>query len=139
MKRILAAALAATAILVVSCDQGSDGDGDALSGTTWRLSSWSAGSPDPSEFTITAAFDGSRLSGTSAVNSYSGTCSTTAGGGSSVGELQSTEMAGSVEAMRAERTYLDLLVQVRKYAVSGATLTLLDGGGRALLVFAASR
>ncbi|MEW5870767.1 MAG: META domain-containing protein [Chloroflexota bacterium] len=69
---------------------------------------------DPSRFIITADLDDSQVSGTSAVNSYGGAYTATAGGFFSVGELQSTLVGGSDEAMRAEALYFDLLRQARR-------------------------
>ena len=106
-----------------------------LAETDWRLTSWSVRSLDPSQFTIMVAFDDSQIFGTSAVNSYSGTYSAKMSGDFSVGELQSTQMAGSDDAMHAERIYFELLKQARKYTVNETTLTLLDNSNNALLVF----
>lgn len=75
------------------------------------------------------------MSGTSAVNFYGGTYSATPSGDFSVGTMQSTLMAGSDDAMRAERIYFELLGQARKYTVSEIALTLSDGGNHSLLVF----
>ena len=124
-------------IFTVGCEHGDgkDGGGAGLEGTSWRLASWSAGSPDPSKYTITAAFSESQISGTSAVNSYGGSYSAKADGSFAVDELVSTEIAGSPDAMRAESTYMSLLQAARKYAVNDASLTLMDGSGRDLLVF----
>ena len=118
-----------------SIDGNSHNKSNDLSETDWRLSAWSASSLDPSKFTITAAFDGRQISGTSAVNSYSGTYSASGGGAFSVGSIQSTLMAGSGDAMRAEQIYFALLDQARHYTVSESALTLLDGGNNVLLVF----
>jgi len=118
-------------------DNGNDTGGGTLAGTKWRLAAWSASSLDPARFTITADFDESRISGTSAVNTYGGSYTATDDGAFSVGELQSTLMGGSDDAMRAESLYFDLLRQARKYVVSGATLTLKDAGNQAILVFQA--
>jgi len=124
-------------VLATGCesDNGNDTGGGALAGTKWRLAAWSASSLDPTAFTITADFDESRISGTSAVNTYGGPYTATDEGSFSVGELAATEMAGSEPAMRAEALYFDLLRQARKYVVSGATLTLKDAGNQEILIF----
>jgi heat shock protein HslJ len=134
MMNVLISMLIALSIFATGCGH-DDGNSNVLAGTDWRLTAWSTGSLDPSQFAITVAFDDSQISGTSAVNSYGGTYSANMNGDFSVGELQSTLMAGSDEAMHAERIYFELLEQARKYTVNKTTLTLLDGGNNALLVF----
>jgi len=134
MMRVLMSMLIALSIFATGCGH-DDGNSNALAGTDWRLTAWSASSLDPSQFTITVAFDDSQISGTSAVNSYGGTYSANMSGDFSVGELQSTLMAGSDDAMHAEQIYFELLEQARKYTVNETILTLLDGGNNALLVF----
>lgn len=111
--------------------------GGTLTGTAWRLTSWSASSPDPSAFTITADFSDSRISGSAAVNAYGGAYTITSAGGFSAGALSSTLMAGSEEAMRAESTYLDLLRQASAYELSSKSLTLQDGNHHTILTFQA--
>lgn len=123
--------------LMAGCEN-SHGDGISggiLAGTKWRLATWSASFSGPSQFTITADFSESQISGTSAVNSYSGLYTATADGRFAVSELQSTLMGGSEEAMHAESLYFDLLRQVSKYAVTGATLTLKDENNHDTLIF----
>jgi heat shock protein HslJ len=75
------------------------------------------------------------ISGTAAVNSYSGIYSAKPNGDFSVGELTITEMAGSEDEMRAEGIYLSLLQQASKYTLNETTLTLLDGNMNELLIF----
>lgn len=106
-----------------------------LSGTSWRLASWSASSLDPAGYTITAVFTDSAVSGRSAVNSYSGSYTAASDGAFSVGSLQSTLMASDADAMLAESTYLDLLGRASRYAVADTGLVLHDGSGATLLVF----
>lgn len=123
--------------LAAGCESNYGGGtgGGNLAGTNWRLMAWSAGSSDPSQFTITADFSDSQISGTSAVNSYGGPYTATADGHFSVGDLQSTLMGGSEEAMRAESIYVDLLRQASTYAVTNATLTLKNGNHDDVLTF----
>jgi heat shock protein HslJ len=106
-----------------------------LPGSKWRLQGWSASSLDPSRFTITADFSESQISGTSAVNSYGGPYTATGDGRFSVGDMQSTLMGGSEDAMGAESLYFDLLHQARKYLIDGARLILSDDRGNPLLMF----
>jgi len=108
--------------------------GSALEDTSWSLVSWSASSPDPQDFTITAAFADGRISGTAAVNSYSGECAV-GGIKFSTGALARTEMAGPPEAMEAESTYFELLARAETYEADGDRLALIDASGTAVLVF----
>lgn len=106
-----------------------------LAGTKWLLTAWSDSSSDPSQFTITADFDASQIGGTSAVNYYGGPYTVSAEGRFSTGDLRSTLMGGSEEAMRAESLYFELLRQARMYAVTETTLTLKDGNNQDILIF----
>jgi heat shock protein HslJ len=138
MKHILMSICGALLVLANGCESNngnSEDSGAKLAGTKWALSAWPETSLDPARFPITAAFDDTTISGTSAVNSYGGPYSAAASGAFSVGALQSTQMAGSEEAMRAEHTYLELLAQARKYTLSDKTLKFLDGDNNELLVF----
>ena len=107
-----------------------------LNGTRWKLTGWTVSSLDPADFTITANFANGQISGTSAVNSYSGPYTLGPGDAFSVGPLASTEMAGPEPAMRAESAYMKLLIQARSCKETVGTLTLYDQDGNASLVFA---
>ena len=107
--------------------------GSALEGTSWTLTDWSA-AVDPQPFTITASFADGQISGTAAVNSYSGECAV-GGIKFSPGAIARTEMAGEPEAMEAESIYFDLLAQAETYVVEGDILTVRGASGAALLVF----
>ena len=109
--------------------------GGELAGTQWRLSAWSDSSLDLSPFYITANFDESHISGTSAINSYSGSYLAAANHVFSIGELQMTLMGGSEEAMRAESLYFELLGQACMFTLDQTTLTLLDAFNDELLIF----
>ena len=135
MKLLVLLLILALAIFVFTgCESLILGEGE-LAGTEWRLSAWSESSLDPSQFTITAYFDESHISGTSAVNYYSGPYVATASRLFSVGQLQMTLMGGSEEAMRAESTYFELLWQACKFTANQTTLTLLDAFNNELLIF----
>ena len=136
MKKLMVLLLiSALAIFIFNgCESLVPGEG-GLAGTEWRVSAWSDSSLDPSQFTITADFNESHISGTSAVNYYNGTYVATANHLFSVGQLQMTTMGGSEEAMRAESTYFELLWQACKFTVNQTTLTLLDAFNNELLIF----
>ncbi len=116
-------------------DNGNGTGGGTFAGTKWHLVAWSVSSLEPARFTITADFSESAISGRSAVNGYGGSYTACDKGTFSVGELQSTLLGGSDDAMRAESLYFELLRQARQYVVSGSTLTLKDAGNQDILIF----
>jgi len=109
--------------------------GDALDGTSWRLMSWSEPGIDPADFTITASFAEGQISGTAAVNSYSGECAV-GGIKFSPGAIARTEMAGPPDAMEAESLYFELLGQAATYEIQGDRLSIRGASGDTLLEFA---
>lgn len=106
-----------------------------LSGTSWRLTAWSANSATPLDYQITANFEGNQVGGRSAVNSYGGSYKTGPGDAFSLGAISRTEMAGPQPAMHAEDLYFQLLGQVKRYSLEGSKLTLLDGSRNPVLIF----
>lgn len=127
---LLAAAMVASGAALSACGESS------LDGTSWRLSAWSVSSIDPSSFTITATFRDGQIGGTAAVNSYGGPYGAGDDGSLTLGPVSATEMAGPEPAMQAEATYFDLLQRVQAYRIDGDELTMLDGDGNELLIFA---
>jgi heat shock protein HslJ len=140
-----AALLLAVALLAAGCggtsgssSGGSSGGGSstdpaALTGTSWKLTAWSASSQDPNDFTITAEFIDGRIGGKSAVNQYGGPYTAMSDGSISFGDLVSTMMAGPEPDMKAEQTYLALLAKMSSFKVDGEQLTLTDGGSQELV------
>ncbi|MEE4274869.1 MAG: META domain-containing protein, partial [Thermoleophilia bacterium] len=110
----LALSIAAAAALLVLAGCGDDGaeggsdggggdtDSAALDGTDWSLVRWRETGLDPADFTITASFADGSISGTSAVNTYSGSYTTGGVNDFSVGQIASTMMAGPEPDMEAE-------------------------------------
>jgi len=129
--RALAVVLLATFSLAAGCSSG----GRQLDGTHWRLAEWTLSSLDPADFVLTATFADGRVSGSSGVNSYSGSCKTDSGGGFEIGDVAGTSMGGPEPAMRAESAFLTLLRQARSFTVAGGKLTLYDEGGNESLIF----
>lgn len=127
----------ALALFVVAGCGGAEPDEHGLDGTVWRLTGWPSSSIDPAEFTITAAFENGQVSGSSAVNSYSGPYTTGADDAFFVGDMASTMMAGPEPAMNAEQEYLTRLDGAATYKLVGGTLTLFDEFGDESLVFGA--
>ena len=136
MKRwMLAGALGVCLALAWGCDDSSGGGAAAaLENTRWKLAAWSAGSPDPAGFDVTADFADGRIGGRSGVNSYGGDYSASADGDFSVGALAMTEMAGDPAAMQVESLYLALLVQADRWRRANGQLVL-SGAEQDLLLF----
>ena len=107
----------------------------SLDGTSWRLTRWSASSPDPADFLINAQFRNGEIGGNSAVNSYGGPYKAGLLGAFSAGPINSTLIAGPEDAMRAEQTYLELLDRASHYERTDSTLVLSEENGTALLTF----
>ena len=120
-------------IALIGCVRGNS----ELDGTRWRLTEWTLSSLDAQEFDITAEFADGKVSGHSGVNSYGGPYTVGSRQSFKVGQLASTQMAGSASAMRAEGAYVTLLGQARSYRVEAGRLTLLDAGGNESLIFEA--
>jgi len=112
--------------------------GSTLDGTQWKLTGWTLSSLRPSDFAISAKFDGGQISGNGGVNSYSGPYEVGPGDSFSVGPLASTRMAGPEPAMRAESGYMTLLGQAKTYKIADGKLTLYDAGGNESLSFEAA-
>lgn len=87
---------------------------------------------------VTAEFgaDG-KVSGNGGINSYGGSYTTEGANAISVGQLNSTMMAGPQEVMDQEAAYLKALQSATKYSISGDQLEMRDDSG-ALQVQAAA-
>jgi len=110
-----------------------------LDGTQWKLTEWTLSSLNPVDFTITANFADGQISGSSGVNSYSGSCTVGPGNAFLAGPLAMTEMAGPEPAMRAEAAYMTLIGQARSYKMADGRLTLYDAGGNESLILCCQR
>jgi len=108
----------------------------ALTGKVWVLTTL-LGKPPLKGTVPTAEFTASGyVSGTAGCNSYGGRF-TSSGQSLRLSSLVSTQMACAPGIMTQEAAFLKALGATRSYSVSGATLTLRSGGGRALLTFRA--
>ncbi len=150
MAIVIAAVVAAAAALFCLGGCGGDGADDGtgggsgepeavdLEGTEWTLVRWRESGLDPLDFTITAAFADGQVSGTSAVNTYSGSYTTGPGNDFSAGKPAVTMMAGPEADMEAESVYLRLLEDAASVHLAGNTLTLFGSDGAESLVFSAA-
>jgi len=109
-----------------------------LAGTSWTLASWAESAAIPDGVTITAAFDETRVSGNSGVNTYFGEYERDGDGSFSAGPIGSTMMAGPEDAMNAETAFAKRLEAAESYAVSGDQLVLKDADGEDSLTFTAA-
>ena len=101
--------------------------GAGFVGPEWKLSSSAVDSVDLSTFGITITFTDTEVSGSSGVNTYSGTFTSSPEGDMDFGPLVSTRMAGPEPAMKAEQSYLAALDAVSGYSVTDTELDLFTG------------
>jgi heat shock protein HslJ len=113
-------------------------NGGELSGSSWRLVGWSVSSLQATDFTITAAFRDGEISGSTAVNQYTGGY-IAEDGAFATRDVSMTERAGPEPAMRAERIYVELLRTAAKYHRTRHDLVLMSANGDDLLYFRESR
>ena len=137
---IAAAALACGALFSVVACSGEDAtqDPSALEGVVWNLTASSEGSANIGEAGITAAFDGTAMSGFSGVNQYNGSYSAEPDGSFSAGPFASTLMAGPELLMEVEAAYVSALERVESYSIDGGRLTLTTDDNKTLTFTAAA-
>jgi heat shock protein HslJ len=126
-------------LIVVGCSKSSGSSkGGPLENIPWKLSSYSTSagvmSDVPKTAGVYAEFKSGRIAG-QAVNSYSGPYQTKEDSSLTIGQIQSTLMAGPPEQMAVETAYFAALQKTASYASDGSTLTLYDKDGKELLVF----
>ncbi len=117
--------------------QGSSGttapSGVPLEGTAWALADPGALATGGAGVAVTAKFTAGTVAGTSGCNSYRASY-TLDGSRLTIGsDVAVTQMACPPRPTAVERAYLARLPKVERYAISGDTLRLLDGGGTTIL------
>lgn len=132
------ACVAAVALVAVALSGCSSDEQPSLAGTSWTLVSWAETIAIPADIIITAAFDETKVSGNSGVNSYFGQYRRDGDGSFSAGPIGSTMMAGPQDAMDAEAAFVKRLEAAASYAVTGDRLVLRDADGKDSLVFTAA-
>ena len=121
--------------LGAGCSNGAASEEPPLDDTSWNLTSWAEPDPIPISATITAEFSEGRVAGTSGVNQYSASVTSSTDGSFAVDAPISTKMAGPEDAMAAESTYLRRLEAATSYQVDGDTLVVNDADGQPSLTF----
>ncbi len=124
--------LGALALITSLAGCASSPGGDGLVGPTWALTSAAVDSSNLSTFGITIAFTDTDVSGSSGVNTYAGTFTSSPEGAMDFGPLATTRMTGPDDAMKAETLYLAVLDTVTGYSVSQTELDLFAGENQVL-------
>jgi len=127
--------LIALLALEAGCGTGTASEEPPLDGSRWTLTSWAEPDPIPDSATITAQFSEGRVAGTSGVNQYSASVTSSTDGSFAIDAPISTKMAGPEDAMAAESAYLQRLQAATSYQVDGDTLLLNDADGQPSLTF----
>ncbi len=140
--------LAGLPLLAAACGSSSgdtsSGGSDAVQALEGKL--WTATQIDgvdeilpADQFASTATFKDGTVSGSGAVNSYSGAYTASDDGALQIQQPASTLMAGPPEANEQERAFLTALTKTERFAVGGETLKLFGSGDTLLLTFAETK
>jgi heat shock protein HslJ len=133
--RLHVLAMIASFIMAGCATVDSPGNKNALSGTSWVLSSLH-GQPVPPQDPITMHFEQDRIQGSDGCNRY-GTSYTATGSQFKAGEnIVSTRMACPEPVMLHAEAFLSALTMASVYKQEPQRLTLLDANGNALATFA---
>jgi heat shock protein HslJ len=134
MAAVISGLLVVGALAACSSSGADSGSGDAVEPAggaglvnSWSLTSAAVDSSDLSSFGITITFTDTEASGFGGVNNYTTSFTSGPEGDLDFGEIASTKMAGSDEAMQAETAYLAALGTVTGYTVTGNELDLFAG------------
>lgn len=135
--------IAMTAVALTGCTLMSSGSGGTLEGVTWSLTSYFAdGSTNDvaEDAAIDATFTAadSTVSGSAGCNRYSGPYQAS-GSQLTFGALRTTQMACDDATNVLERVYLASLAAARTYTATAESLTIYDGDGRSILVYAVAK
>ena len=133
---ILAAVLLIPVLAACASDDTGPADSAATGGgprggaglvASWSLTAAAVDSIPLSDFGITITFTDTTASGFGGVNQYNTTFTSGPDGDLDFGEIASTKMAGSEDAMQAEQAYFASLGTVTGYTVAGDVLELFAG------------
>jgi heat shock protein HslJ len=140
MRRTFVIVAAAGLLLVTAASTSAGGASTRppLRGTNWVLTSRvSIGTP-LDDVAVNAVFGAKRVEGTSGCNGYSSSYTTNGSRMTITNDGVSTLIACEGAAGKVEPKYLDTLTRVRRWRITGQTLTLSTSTGRRLLVYRAS-
>jgi len=132
--------LAGLPLLAAACGSSSAGSGalQALEGKLWTATQIDGVAQvlPTDQFASTATFKGGTVSGTGAVNRYSGAYTASDDGALQIQQPASTLMAGPPEADAQEQAFFAALTKTQRFEVSGETLKLFGSGDTLLITFA---
>lgn len=135
MKTIWILLTLSAAALVFSACAPAGGSSAALPGTKWELSSLSGASPVAGTSVTLFFGNDDKAGGDAGCNTYSGTYKVS-GSSLTFGPMASTMMACDQSVMTQEQAYLKALGDTKSFEATADKLTLKDGSGNALAVFA---
>ncbi len=137
MRARVVAALGLALVLLAACgDDGPSADPADLEGGPWTLTQYvdAQGQPTGVEVDVTAAFDGSTISGNGGCNQYHADYEAT-GNEISIGPIAATQMACPDPQGSVEGAYLALLATATTYAIDGGSMKMADDAGTTILQF----
>ncbi len=140
MRRIFAGlAIAAIAVTVTACSA-SGGTGGTIDGTSWALKTYDVSGTAtavPDGTRVDAKFADGKVSGFSGCNVYNAAV-TISDATIKVGPAATTAMACDPDKTALEQAYLANLAQAATFTATGDALTMYDGSGKSILVYAAA-
>jgi len=139
MSRVAAFILAGLVVASVAACSASGAAGGTIDGTSWRLKTYPVSgtqTPVPAGVIVDARFGGGRIAGSGGCNTYTGTAAAS-GSTLKIGPLATTQRACPDPAASVEGAYFQALGAVATFTATADALTLFDGAGKILLVYAA--
>ena len=144
LRRFALLPLAVLALAFAACggdDGGSGSDGGtqdpaALEGESWILTQMltAGGQTEIVQTGVSAAFDGSTISGNAGCNSYNASYEAS-GSDISFGPISSTKKICPEDEQSTEDRYLQLLAEIGSFEVSGRSMSMNDTDGTPVLQF----
>ena len=141
-RNITAAAIAAILFSVAACTAsgGTGGTGGTIDGTSWALKTYDVSGTAtsvPADTRVDANFAGGKVSGFSGCNVYHAPV-TVSGATIKVGPAATTAMACDPAKTALEQAYLGNLAKAATFTATKDALTMFDGAGKSILVYAAA-
>ena len=135
MKTVWILLAVSTAALAFSACTPSSGSSAALPGTKWELTSLNGNAPVIGTSVTLFFGNDDMVGGNASCNTYSGSYKVS-GSNLTFGPMMSTMMACEPSIMDQEQAYLKSLGDTKSYEATAEKLTLKDGSGNTLAVFA---